>query len=99
MTTGLRHGELHEEHATPQGKRSLLGRVLNFRKTKGYEDLHEVQVEWECAVIKYNMTEGTQKLSEDLHHSLHAHPPGEGRGEPAELGKGIRHVERCEGVC
>ena len=30
------------------------------------EDLLGVQAEWERAVIRYNETEGTQKLSEDV---------------------------------
>ena len=67
--------KLHEEYAniTPQGKRSLLGRVLNFRKAKGYEDLLGMQAEWERAVIKYNETEGTQRLSEDVLITAHMH--------------------------
>ena len=67
--------KLHEEYAniTPQGKRSLLGRVLNFKKAKGYEDLLAVQAEWERAVIKYSETEGTQKLSEDVLITAYMH--------------------------
>ena len=67
--------KLHDEYAdiTPQGKRSLLGRVLNFKKAKGYEDLLGVQAEWERVVIKYNETEGTQRLSEDVLITAYMH--------------------------
>ena len=60
--------QLHVEYAnvTPQGKRSLLGLVLNFKKAKGYEDLLAVQAAWERALSKYEETPNTQKLTEDI---------------------------------
>ena len=66
---------MHEEYAniTPQGKRSLLGRVLNFKRARGYEDLLAVQAEWERAVIKYNETGGAHKLSEDVLITAYMH--------------------------
>ena len=82
--------QLHEEYAniTPQGERSLLGRVLNFRKAKGYEDLLGVQAEWERAVIKYNETEGTQRLSEDVLITAYIHIL------PEQVAERLRNLEK-----
>ena len=82
--------KLHEEYAniTPQGKRSLLGRVLSFRKAKGYEDFLGVQAEWERVVIKYNETEGTQRLSEAVLITAYMHIL------PEKIAESLRNLDK-----
>jgi hypothetical protein len=59
--------QLHLEFAntTAQGKRALLGRVLQHPRAKGYEDLLAVQADWEKAVLKYKEATG-DTLNKDI---------------------------------
>ena len=47
--------KLHTLYAavTPQGKREMLDKVMNYPKAKGYGDVLAVQEEWEAVYLKY----------------------------------------------
>jgi hypothetical protein len=58
---------LHLEFAntTPEGKRALLGRVLQHPKAKGYDDLLGVQSDFMRAVAKHEEATG-EKMKTDI---------------------------------
>ena len=80
----------HREYAniTPQGKRSLLGKVLQHPKAKGYEDVIAVQAECEKALIKYHQACGDgAKLAEDIKTTAYL------QILPEKIAENIRNLE------